>query len=268
MALNVFGCPLSSLETHTATAAAESKSATVHHSCGIWLQASYINHSCISNARRSFIGDMMMVRATRDLEPNEELSFWYHIPTGQLGKADKKLANWGFTCTCAVCADDKATKAAVHGERTLLLGQLNKVFLPASARAVDANAAERLLHALNDTYSRPAHEVPRLRLWDAQAGLTQLYMAQGKMDKALESFRRVLTLLGFAVKGADTTATPFKILKWGVLVDHLIGAFWEACTAFEAVGLFNDSRTAVAYARTAYAMVVGEDSSFEATYGE
>ncbi|KAJ4988889.1 TPR domain-containing protein [Stagonosporopsis vannaccii] len=268
MALNVFGCPLSSLETHKATRAQTSKPATAYHSCGMWIQASYINHSCTSNARRSFIGDMMIVRATRDLEAGEELSFWYHVPTGEPGKAQKKLANWGFACSCALCADEKATKAAVHGERTKLLNQLGKIFQPSSAQAVNVPNAERLLSALNSTYTRPTLEVPRLRVWDVQAVMTQVYMAQGKVDKALESSQRVLVLLGFTVMGVDATSTPFRILKWGFVVDHLIEAFLQARTAFEAVGLSGDSRAAEAYARTVYKMVVGEDASFEATYGE
>jgi SET domain-containing protein len=45
------------------------------HSCGVWPLASYINHSCFSNVRRSFIGDMMIVRATQDLRANTELLF-------------------------------------------------------------------------------------------------------------------------------------------------------------------------------------------------
>lgn len=50
------------------------------HTCGIWTLASYTNHSCYSNASRSFIGDMMVVRASQDLAPNTELTFWYHPP--------------------------------------------------------------------------------------------------------------------------------------------------------------------------------------------
>jgi hypothetical protein len=46
------------------------------HSCGVSPLASYINHSCYSNVRRSFIGDMMIVRAIQDLFANTELDFW------------------------------------------------------------------------------------------------------------------------------------------------------------------------------------------------
>jgi len=42
---------------------------------GIWIISSYINHSCISNCRRSFIGDMQIIRATQDLHADTELVF-------------------------------------------------------------------------------------------------------------------------------------------------------------------------------------------------
>lgn len=42
---------------------------------GVWILASYINHSCLGNCCRSFIGAMQIVRATEDLPPGTELVF-------------------------------------------------------------------------------------------------------------------------------------------------------------------------------------------------
>ncbi|KIL88516.1 hypothetical protein FAVG1_08598 [Fusarium avenaceum] len=47
---------------------------------GIWLLASHINDSYISNCRRSFIGDMQIMRATRDLIADTKLFFYYRLP--------------------------------------------------------------------------------------------------------------------------------------------------------------------------------------------
>ncbi|KAL4861267.1 hypothetical protein BDV12DRAFT_204185 [Aspergillus spectabilis] len=85
MALNCFSCPLSSLETHirSSTDKAEAtRAGNEFHSCGVWPLASYINHSCDSNAQRSFNGDMMIVRATRDITRDSEITFWYKSPWG------------------------------------------------------------------------------------------------------------------------------------------------------------------------------------------
>jgi hypothetical protein len=75
MTYNVFGCPDTSLNTHKDILASASREPTEFGSCGIWTKASYLNHSCVSNARRAFIGNMMVVRATRDLAADTELTF-------------------------------------------------------------------------------------------------------------------------------------------------------------------------------------------------
>ena len=40
---------------------------------GIWLLASLVNHSGVANCIRSFVGDMQIIRATKDLAANTEL---------------------------------------------------------------------------------------------------------------------------------------------------------------------------------------------------
>ncbi|KAF1350508.1 hypothetical protein EJ07DRAFT_159641 [Lizonia empirigonia] len=266
MSFNVFGCPQSSLTTHRNSITDKSNKATAYHSCGIWTQASFINHSCTSNARRSFIGDMMIVRATQDLEPGTEITFWYQIPEGDPKKMQEKLRNWQFTCTCAICDNDKATGAAVFAERAKLMKELKRSFGQAPPHTAKLGKVVRLLENLKNTYSRPMDEVPRLMLWDPQALLMRIYMSEGNVLKVLESFQQVLTLLGFIVTGADSTSVPFRIVKWGLLVDYLIEVFLQARSTFETIGAKNDSKTAELYARVAYKMVVGEDTSFESTY--
>ena len=49
-------------------------------SCGLYIKASYINHSCYSNARRRFIGDALIEHPTRNISAGQEISFWYTRP--------------------------------------------------------------------------------------------------------------------------------------------------------------------------------------------
>jgi hypothetical protein len=104
MSLNVFGCPVTTLKSHTeVTSDNFSKENANFHSCGIWVKASYINHSCLGNVRRSFIGDMMIVRAAKDLDVGTELMFPYEAPEGiYTSETERKFKNWGFVCTCAL----------------------------------------------------------------------------------------------------------------------------------------------------------------------
>ncbi|KAF1959181.1 hypothetical protein CC80DRAFT_467564 [Byssothecium circinans] len=268
MSLNVFGCPLSSLTSHKDIMANKSEKPAEYHSCGIWTQASYINHSCMSNARRSFIGDMMIVRATQDLEAGTEITFWYHMPDAtNLNEMQKNLKPWGFVCDCTICQDAKDTRAAVSSKREDLLGKMKSVCGSSASHGIQTDRMERLLRALDDTYTRPADEVPRLALWDPQLLLARSYVAQNNMVSALKSVGKVLTALGFVVVGTDSSSTRFRVVKWGLVVDHLVEAFLHAQAAFMALGAWDDMKSAGEYAKVVYRIVVGEDTSFGSTYG-
>lgn len=76
--------------------------------------ASYINHCCDSNARRSFICDMMIVRATSDLPPDTEVTFWHRVPNdNDYDHLRKGFDHWGFECDCVICQDVRASGRSV-----------------------------------------------------------------------------------------------------------------------------------------------------------
>lgn len=271
MSFNVFGCPASSLNTYQDTLANNSnKDIKSFGSCGIWVQASYINHSCISNVRRSFIGDMMIVRATRDLEADTELTFWYQSPDGISPKAlQKRLKSWGFTCDCAMCNDVRETPPAILAERKNLHAQLKQLFVRTNqSLKVTTAKFERLLRALDDTFKRPATDVPRLVLWDPQLLLIRMYSSMNNAKKSLEWIGKVLTTLGFVIAGADVASTPFQVQKWGLVIDHLVEIFLSARATFVALGCLEDSKRAEEYASVAYKIIVGESSSFASVHGK
>lgn len=69
----------------------------------------------------------MIARATRDLVPDTEVVWPYWPPQGtDYAGRQKKLAHWGFVCTCALCEDDKAVSAAVLGKRRNLVAQAGR----------------------------------------------------------------------------------------------------------------------------------------------
>jgi hypothetical protein len=75
----------------------------------------------------------------------------------------------------------------------------------------------------------------------------------------MESAVKVLTSLGFVVVGADSSHTSFAIVRWGLLVDHLVETFLYIRTAFTAIRAREDSERAEEYTRTTYKTIVGED---------
>lgn len=293
ISLNGFGCPVSSLaslaQSHDQHHSPPSPLAPnakrdekgYFHSCGIWVQASYINHSCISNARRAFIGNMMIVRASRDMDTDTEITFWYRNPDGaSANESDELFKNqWGFTCDCAICVDSRATNITIHHKRQKLLQDLKQVFAnakgsinsPSSSSRQETRQIERLLTALNQTYTQPSLLVPRLLVIVPQISLTRLYSAQNKPEKMLDSAGKVLTLLGFVLNGAaisssssSSSSSRFTVTKWGLLIDHaVVETFMHLQFAFAALGAEENARSAQGYARTAYRVLVGEDATFE-----
>lgn len=223
----------------------------------------------MSSARRAFIGDMVVVRASQDMEPGTEITFWYKSPEAvRATELDKKFKNWGFICGCAMCLDARAMDAAVFTRRDKLIGDLKRAFNSPAPRYVKFEKIERLFDALNKTYTQAAENVPRILLWDPLLGLLRAYAEQSRVGKIMESAVKFLTSLGFVVVGADSSETRFTIIKWGVLFDHVVELFLHVRNAFLAMGAKEDSERAKEYAKTTYKVLVGEDVSFDVTYSE
>ncbi|KAF2727111.1 hypothetical protein EJ04DRAFT_539117 [Polyplosphaeria fusca] len=214
MASNVFGCPHSSLQMHRDIMA---------------------NKDYLKNCHRAFIGDIMIVRAAKDLDANTELRFCYHHPTSKkdIQEHQKILRRgWGLG----------ETPASTFATRCRLLGQLSQI-CAAPMNRTSIRRVQRMLKSLNDTYNRPAKEAPRLAL------------SKNERVKALEALGKSLEAFGFV----------FVVVEWGSLVDHVVEMFRIVHDAFKALGLIEDSTMADGYARTAYRALVGEDGSYEAT---
>lgn len=267
VALNAFGCPLTSSIDHHRELIFSEGERPAFRSTGVWCQASYINHSCTSNARRAFIGDMMIMRATRDMEADTEITFWYKSPVNSTHQEVQNiLDHWGFTCDCALCKDGRATPSNIAAKRRELRQKLKKAFDHAE-RTNQTKQIEHLLHTLKGTYKHPSSDVPRMELWEPQMALGQLYAETNKPTKCLEWLAQALTSLGFNVSGADSSATSFAITKWGLMIDHIVMLFTLAKKSFVVIGNMSKAAKAEQYARTCFKIVVGEDTSFGKLYG-
>jgi SET domain len=275
--LNAFGFPLTSLSIHLGKDSPDDKQEGKHyHSCGIWLQASYINHSCYSNVRRSFLGDMQIIRAAQDIPANTELTFWYQTPINYgYDKRQQKLQNWGFECKCIMCIEEKKTPEKATKKRKVLLGDLKAAFMAPSG--VQLPKIERLLTALEQTYKISSARVPRLALWEPYLLLARMYTSQNEWEKCISIALKALGSLGFVIKGAEITPSAkrshsntanasFFVEQWGLVDDRVVDAWvylWKAYThvAPQLCGQAEEC------ARTAYRICVGEDVTFDEHYG-
>ncbi|KDP41229.1 hypothetical protein JCGZ_15636 [Jatropha curcas] len=74
-----------------------------YYGVGLWVLASFINHSCNPNARRLHVGDYILVHASRDVKAGEEITFAYFDVLLPLEKRREMSKTWGFQCQCKRC---------------------------------------------------------------------------------------------------------------------------------------------------------------------
>ncbi|CAK7199277.1 hypothetical protein SEUCBS139899_001952 [Sporothrix eucalyptigena] len=112
-----------------------------YDSTGIWRHAAKANHACLPNARRSFVGDLMVVRAVRDLKAGDEVLLTYTTATDLLETRQKKMRDhYGFTCGCALCAAEKTVASTAMANRARLIARANS-FIEKNTIPVDSKGS-------------------------------------------------------------------------------------------------------------------------------
>ncbi|AEO60326.1 hypothetical protein MYCTH_54709 [Thermothelomyces thermophilus ATCC 42464] len=133
---------------------------------GLWIRAAYFNHSCVPNTEREFIGDLIVVRALRDIAAGEELVQSYDVTGDYEGRREALMTTWGFECNCALCEAERTDDVAVREKRSKLAKEadefLKTVGTLASKRLAIAKA-RRLVAAIDETYDdKKYRDLPRL----------------------------------------------------------------------------------------------------------
>ncbi|KAK2800759.1 hypothetical protein FQN51_005899 [Onygenales sp. PD_10] len=266
---NCFGSPLLSHEYHARAMKGDRQfksDSEKFHSTGIWPLASYINHSCYSNAERSFIGDMMIVRASQDLAPNTEISFWYKSPLSQgIDNKQIDMSNWGFKCSCAICQDLQKTANGELATRKRLRAILVKE--SSSPKSPKTAKFDSILSKLAETYQKPATEVPRIAISDPYLGLAISCMPNDP-QKTCQYALKALESLGYIIEGGNiphVPGTPLFVKQWGLMVATNVRC-WMTLAAVYRVVAPDIAAQAEEYARITYRILVGEDETFEETY--
>jgi hypothetical protein len=70
---------------------------------GLWLLPSHINHRCVFNVHRYFVGDLMFLRTSTDVRAGTELTMAYLANDIPVHERQKELERRDFTCSCHLC---------------------------------------------------------------------------------------------------------------------------------------------------------------------
>ena len=135
-------------------------------STGLCTWAAYMNHSCVANTTKDFVGDLMVLRALRPLKAGEEVFISYDESSDYDARQAALMTTWGFECKCPLCAAEKADDAAVRKKRAELATQAEEFVSRehwADAKRLTIASAQRLAKAIDDTYDQARYkDVPRL----------------------------------------------------------------------------------------------------------
>lgn len=147
-----------------------------HASTGLWIRAAYINHSCLPNTEKEYIGDLMVLRATQPIAAGQELFHGYDESSDYATRQRALMTTWGFECDCALCIVEETDDPAVRKKRKELAHEVD-VFVQqegwANARRLTIVKAKRLSRDIDSTYDGEKYKgLPRLAIRTIHEWLT------------------------------------------------------------------------------------------------
>lgn len=170
------------------------------HSSGIWIRASYMNHSCVPNTTRIVQGDLMMLHASRPIKKGEEITGSYIGIDRYDGRAEVLESVWGFRCDCPMCVADSRCPGVIRQNRADLSRSLENdsslsIYDPGSVTKM-----EMLANGLADTYITDLYAgLPKVELIPWLFTLVLAYCVTGDTSKCFLRLVEALRALGFKV---------------------------------------------------------------------
>jgi hypothetical protein len=154
--------------------------------CGLWTLSAAINHSCVENAIRIFYGDVMMIRALRDLREGEEILINY-VPKFRdpRDRADD-LHVLPFTCRCPACQEE----SVVSEQQKRVRKTLYTKFWDMDPRWSSGVSLQKMVRDLESTY--PGSAQYRQFLITPLLAVADAAMREGELELGMQTCRKLL----------------------------------------------------------------------------
>lgn len=218
----------------------------------------------MTNVERSFLGDMIIIRAAQDMAAGSELMHSYVGVFDVYEERQNKLKSFGFQCICRRCENEHATLLASREKRKKILNKLeaeNCRFAGSNAKN-PRKTIEKFLDDLDTTYDVPPSLASRMEIAIEIFISCMNFHGWGMDTEVIIMGRRLLLASGFHMR---ISKTRFRITHWGTMDDFLVIGLAFMRNAYETVNpALCDQVEEVL--KTAYEIVVGERSSFEEVY--
>ncbi|RVD83971.1 uncharacterized protein DFL_005739 [Arthrobotrys flagrans] len=241
------------------------------YNCGIWFLPSFLRHSCVPNAHRAVIGDMLIVRAGKDIPKDTKVTISCSTPS-----------NWEFpmtefVCTCPVHTHDfvlsgnakdpeniEKSKGSIWREFNTKCQYIESAKLKPE-KWMKINLLELLLSmtaSLDNARSTlpPPNEVPQVQLAHRYRYIAAAYYSAGQRRHARCSYYKVLDCLGVEYMVLE----DFNKVIWtnhGQCIDDLLHTYNDLSALTKTPGIKKCWREA---AIDTYEILFGERYSFDA----
>ena len=231
-------------------------------SSGVWLKASYINHSCLPMVRRSFVGDMMVFRAQQNIPANTELKFGYISGLEEYKTRQEALRKYGFDCECPVCEAEKNTSEEAMEKRYSCVKQTQGLF--EAGDITDLRVYNDLIDEIESTYANPPTLEYRRALISPLTNLITGCLESDLPSEVPPLTYRLLHALGFEFTVTDTS---FTVQRWGFLIDDVVVSLVDLRDAYQILNprLVGNVE---GVAKKIYLIMCGEEGSWEGLYGK
>ncbi|KAK6063205.1 hypothetical protein SCUP515_12610 [Seiridium cupressi] len=192
---------------------------TAGASAGLFTRASLVNHSCIPNAARSFLGDLIILRAAKDIKKGQEITLAYvrrNFPGLNLKTLQEMITEgFGFSCKCGLCEADKHCISETLASRSALVNELIQQIIssfPLANMAPPRMAKLGRLHSsIEKTYTSSEYQhLPRPGLIEAYvmfASEGAENLSKSKAGVLLNDAIRCLQVTGLMVELDENTET-------------------------------------------------------------
>ncbi|KAK2124841.1 hypothetical protein NOF04DRAFT_1348596 [Fusarium oxysporum II5] len=152
------------------------------------------------NCRRSFIGDMQIIRATQDMSAGTKLLLSYRTPCAfeSYAQVQKHLSTWGFKCACDLCKSrSKEDKAALEKRRKICHEASD--LLKTEVLQFNCAKARTVLKQLEKTYNGKSADKVGLELSELCFGMNDRYTDSGMHADFVRMIVKSLESLGFVI---------------------------------------------------------------------
>lgn len=216
---NAFGLPTPSKQRSTRPFGftAEHQGTTpLGDNTGLFLKVSMMNHSCVPNVRKIFLGDVIIIRATRPIKKGEEILQSYAQTDADVKERRPMLeSTWHFRCNCKLCcAEEKESDERLQNRDALerRANSLGMAIKNSSVSTQEVSKADPLLRSIKSSYDEGLYKaLPRKACTYLYVGLIHHYHRQGQRSRCMLAITNLFDMLGWKLEmGNEKTELTCK----------------------------------------------------------